>query len=98
MPGGPRRPQGRPMDEKGATSLCESPALPASAEPAAGPPVPLYLIVLSGSLPGAMLRLTPGVNRVGRSPENAVQLLDDTVSRRHALLRADADGALWLTD
>src|SRR5690349_4936245 len=83
------------MDDKGATLVCDSPA-PAELETAEGPGC--YLIVLSGGVPGAMLKLGPGVNWLGRAADNSVQLLEATVSRRHAALRIEPDGAAWLTD
>jgi diguanylate cyclase (GGDEF)-like protein len=85
------------MDEKGITQLLKSPA-PSEAE---APPVPsgrLYLVVLSGGIPGAMLPLIPGSNGVGRSPENALQLAESSISRRHAVFHVGADQKVELTD
>ena len=42
--------------------------------------------------------LTPGENVLGRGPEAALSLEDDRVSRRHALLRVEADGSATLED
>ena len=35
---------------------------------------------------------------VGRSPENAVVLTDDQVSRRHAIIQSQGEGEFWLVD
>ena len=45
-----------------------------------GPAGAAYLIVLGGGIPGAMLRLGPGGNDLGRSADNTFQL-DDMRSR-----------------
>jgi two-component system, cell cycle response regulator len=84
------------MDEKGATFVCDM--LAAGAEPAPSAASPSYLIVLSGGIPGAMLRLSAGNNPLGRAADSALQLLEVTISRRHAALRVDGDGLVWLTD
>lgn len=85
------------MDEKSETLVSE--VCPVASEEAdrgrCGAP---YLIVLSGGIPGSMLALAAGSNWVGRSPENAIQLADHTVSRSHAVLKVDPDGTVGLTD
>ena len=65
---------------------------------AASSGLPMYFIVLSGGIPGAMLRLFPGGTKLGRTSDNNVQLPDASVSRRHALIKVDADGKARLTD
>jgi two-component system cell cycle response regulator len=45
-----------------------------------------YLVVLSGARAGEMFRLTKPNTTVGRSEEVDVRLLDDGVSRRHAVI------------
>jgi two-component system cell cycle response regulator len=67
-------------------------------EPSPGPPLPMYLIVLAGGIPGAMLPLEPGGTRLGRSTDNVLQLHEDSVSRHHAVLRVDEEGKVRLTD
>jgi diguanylate cyclase (GGDEF)-like protein len=87
------------MDENGATQIC--PALTPTCQGAASSSTsdyPIYLVVLGGGIPGAMIRLEQSVNRLGRSADNTIQLPDSSVSRHHALLGADADGLIRLTD
>ncbi|MBX6314286.1 MAG: GGDEF domain-containing protein [Isosphaeraceae bacterium] len=84
------------MNEKGATNLSDL-LVQAGTEPEAGPSAK-YLILLRGGIPGAMLRLSPGGDWIGRAPENTVYVPEGTVSRRHAALRSDGDGRVWLTD
>ncbi len=88
---------GRPMDEKSATYLCDL-VRHAGSEPGSGPTTTRYLIMLRGGIPGSMLPLGPGIQGLGRGPENAVQLPEMSVSRRHALLEVDEGGMVWLTD
>jgi diguanylate cyclase (GGDEF)-like protein len=85
------------MDEKGVTFLSD-PVAGAEAEPGEAPAMPMYLIMVSGGIPGAMLRLAPQGTRVGRAPDNTYQLSDISVSRYHATLAVDAHGAVRLTD
>ena len=87
------------MDERGATNLCDL------LTKAASPPAPeatldksLHFIVLRGSMPGRMIRLSPGLAALGRAPENGIQLADMSVSRAHASIRVDDHGHAWLTD
>ncbi len=54
-------------------------------------PVALLLVV-SGAARGTVLRVESLPAVVGRSSEADVQLVDDTVSRRHAELRGDRGG------
>ena len=89
------------MDEKGATQIFRALVATDSGEVPGGSPLsarPLYLIVVDGGIPGAMHRLSPGGNRLGRAHESGVQFSDPGVSRRHATLVADAHGDVWLTD
>jgi diguanylate cyclase (GGDEF)-like protein len=59
---------------------------------------PTYLVVISGGIPGAMIRLSTGGNRLGRSADNSIQLPDSSISRYHAFLGADEEGQVRLTD
>ncbi len=87
------------MDDNGATHLCD--LLTASGQAAAPPSSsqhPMYLVVLSGGIPGAMLRLSTGGSRLGRSADNTIQLPDASISRYHAYLGVDEEGQVRLTD
>jgi two-component system, cell cycle response regulator len=87
------------MDEKGATIICGAITPSESADVAPSPMSrPMYLIIVSGGIPGAMIALTPGSTRIGRSRENGVVLQDPSVSRRHATIVADSGGDVWITD
>jgi len=62
------------------------------------PPVPhLFLVVLTGPARGDVLVVDRLPVELGRSPEADLVLADDTVSRRHAVLRGDR-GAVELED
>src|SRR5262245_28380289 len=88
------------MDERGATNLCD--LLTAQNHESALTQLPvassLYFIVLQGTTPGEMIRLEPGVQSLGRAPENGVQIPDMSVSRRHGTLIVDDEGLAWFTD
>jgi diguanylate cyclase (GGDEF)-like protein len=94
------------MDEKGATQICpavmpdtdEQKTADPDAEPGRPPERPLYLIVVGGGTPGAMLPLARGATRLGRSHENTIRFPDPSVSRRHATIVTDPQGDVWLTD
>src|SRR3954470_20793761 len=86
------------MDEKGTTSLSDL-APPSDLESrCAGSALPMYLIVVSGAIPGAMLRLAPEGTRLGRAVDNTYPLSDPTVSRHHAFVAIDAQGVVRLSD
>jgi two-component system, cell cycle response regulator len=88
-----------PMDENVATNLNDLIAAAEAAEASeAQRSLPIYLIVLAGGIPGAMIALTPSGTRVGRSSDNSIQLPDASVSRYHAVLRPGDDGRVRLTD
>jgi diguanylate cyclase (GGDEF)-like protein len=73
------------MDDKGNTQILESP-VPASQDATADVPGRHCLIVLAGSIPGALLPLTKGENEIGRAADSAIQLLEPSISRHHAVL------------
>jgi pSer/pThr/pTyr-binding forkhead associated (FHA) protein len=57
------------------------------------PPLPYaVLVVLSGGARGATLVVGSLPAELGRSPDADLVLDDETVSRRHAVLRGDRDG------
>lgn len=86
------------MDEKGATFLSDLPPQTVAAEPRSAGRLPLYLIVVAGGIPGAMLRLLPDQTRLGRAGDNTYPLTEATVSRRHAAIVIDALGTPQLID
>jgi diguanylate cyclase (GGDEF)-like protein len=85
------------MDEKGSTVLCDLIAR-CQPEPVVSTTMPMYLIMVSGGIPGAMLRLAPGGTRLGRAADSTFQLSEISVSRRHAAIEADTQGVVRLTD
>src|SRR4051812_43130435 len=88
---------GQIMDDKGAT-LCDFIARTNPVHPEPTSTSSLYLILVNGGTPGAMLRLTPEGTRLGRAPDNEFPLQDPSVSRHHALLELDAQDVVRLTD
>ncbi len=84
------------MDENGAT-LCDLPRQ-GDADPSSDSSQPMYLIMVAGGIPGAMLRLPVEGTRLGRSSENTFQFREITISRQHALLGLDPQGVFRLTD
>ncbi len=87
------------MDESGATFLCDLVG-PESQTPgsSSASDYPMYLVVIGGGIPGAMLRLSSGGTRLGRSADNTLQLPDPSISRYHAFLGVDDEGQARLTD
>ncbi|MCX7016842.1 MAG: SpoIIE family protein phosphatase [Candidatus Sumerlaeota bacterium] len=55
------------------------------------------LVVSSGPDEGLVYSLVPGVLTIGRSPDNAIQVVDKKSSRQHAELRVE-NGAVTLRD
>jgi two-component system, cell cycle response regulator len=85
------------IDQNVATHLSD--LIPQAGDgPTSNPALPMYLIVLAGGIPGAMIRLQNGGTRLGRSADNTLQLQDPGVSRYHAVLRSGEDGKVRLTD
>jgi two-component system, cell cycle response regulator len=58
----------------------------------------LYLILLTGAIPGALIGLEPSGVRLGRAVDNTIQVSDESVSRYHAFLWSDEQGRAWFTD
>lgn len=56
------------------------------------PPPYAFLVVLSGPVRGTTLVVDSLPAELGRAPDADLVLDDDTVSRRHAMLRGDRDG------
>jgi diguanylate cyclase (GGDEF)-like protein len=86
------------MDTKGNTHICVSPVTQSDATPLPSVTPAIYMIVVSGGIPGSMILLSEHGTSLGRSPENTFQFEDITVSRRHALIAINADGSVSLTD
>ena len=85
------------MDENGATYLCDL-LQEGETDPSTDSSLPMYLIMVAGGIPGAMLRLPPGGTRLGRSSDNTFQFREITISRQHASLGVDPQGVVRLTD
>jgi diguanylate cyclase (GGDEF)-like protein len=85
------------MDDNGVTYLCDLLARGES-EPSNDATLPMYLIMVQGGIPGAMLRVEAGGTRMGRSSDNTYQFREVTVSRHHAALTVDARGIVRVTD
>jgi len=87
------------MDESCATNFFDTIVQEVSrAETEASSPSPLYLIMLVGGIPGAMLQVSSSGTRIGRAVDNTLQLPETSVSRYHAFLRQDEEGQIRLTD
>ena len=88
------------MDENGTTYLCDLVRPSTEMLAPASPPAqqPLYLVVIGGGIPGAMIRLSGGGTRLGRAADNTLQLPDISISRYHAFLGVDEEGQVRLSD
>jgi diguanylate cyclase (GGDEF)-like protein len=87
------------MDTKGNTHLCVSPVAQTESATSLGGATPaIYMIVVSGGIPGSMILLSEHGTSLGRSPESTFQFEDITVSRRHALVAINSDGSVSVTD
>src|SRR5262245_61592666 len=89
--------RGLTMDENGATYLCDL-VDSGEHEPLIDQSLPMYLIMVNGGIPGAMLRVSASGVRLGRSADNTFQLREITISRHHASLAFDPQGVARLTD
>jgi hypothetical protein len=79
----------RSMDEHNNTLICVSLSADPEPETLAATPHLAHLIVVNGPMPGTMFRITEPGASVGRSGGNTLQLIDATVSRRHASFSTD---------
>jgi len=88
------------MDDNGATYLCDlvRPSTQAAAPPIAPAQYPMYLVVIGGGIPGAMIRLSSGGTRLGRAADNTLQLPNGSISRYHAFLGIDEEDQVRLSD
>ncbi len=83
------------FDDK--TSVIDSKALRGVAEQQSGRRTASF-IVLTGSQAGKMYKLEHDELLVGRAPEAAIRIEDDGVSRRHATITTQTDGAVVIVD
>jgi two-component system cell cycle response regulator len=86
------------MDAKANTSICAAPLSQDDPETVIAPPNSAYLIVVSGGIPGTMVRVNDWGTTLGRSADSSFQFSDITVSRQHALLSVDEIGTVYLRD
>jgi GGDEF domain-containing protein len=85
------------MDDKIATQFLE--AIPGTVvDEVPQPPTPRYLIVLQGGTTGSMVPIVSDTLGMGRSDENDLILPDSSVSRRHAEIKVDESGRVWIVD
>jgi diguanylate cyclase (GGDEF)-like protein len=85
------------MDEKSTTQFCGA-ITQTENEPVSVSTLPMYLIIVSGGIPGAMLRLGVGGTRLGRAADNTFQLHEISISRQHSAFRVDPQGTVWVSD
>jgi len=86
------------MDAKATTQICDSPFANADDETRLDASPSVYMIVVSGGIPGTMLPLSEKGASLGRSAKTTIQLDDITVSRQHAFVAVDAEGGVQITD
>jgi diguanylate cyclase (GGDEF)-like protein len=86
------------MDAKANTRICAAPLSQDDPETVIAPPNSAYLIVVSGGIPGTMVRVNDRGTTLGRSADSSFQFSDITVSRQHALLSVDEIGTVYLRD
>ncbi len=86
------------MDAKANTNFCVSPIMQFDGDVEPAESQAAYLIVVSGGMPGTMHSLSDRGTSVGRSAENALQLDDITISRRHAFVSIDKGGKIRIRD
>jgi two-component system, cell cycle response regulator len=86
------------MDAKANTRICAAPLSQDDPETVIAPPNSAYLIVVSGGIPGTMVRVNDWGTTLGRSADSSFQISDITVSRQHAFLSVDEIGTIYLRD
>jgi diguanylate cyclase (GGDEF)-like protein len=85
------------MDDNRATYLCDL-LERGDGERAVDTSLPMYLIMVNGGIPGAMLRLSPEGTRLGRAIDNSFQFREITISRHHAALCVNLQGSVRIVD
>jgi two-component system cell cycle response regulator len=86
------------MDAKANTHICASPVEQTDSEKTDTPPSSAYMLVVSGGIPGTMVRLSEQGTTLGRAGESSFQISDATVSRDHAFVVIDQVGSVQLRD
>ena len=86
------------MDAKANTHICASPVALTGSEKNDTAPSSAYMLVVSGGIPGTMVRLSEQGTTLGRAGESSFQISDATVSRDHAFVVIDQVGSVQLRD
>jgi len=84
-------------DAKSSTHVCPSPFAHDTNESPIGQ-ASIYLIMVSGGIPGTMFHLREQTTSFGRAAECTHQIHDITVSRFHAVITIDSDGEVIVRD
>jgi two-component system, cell cycle response regulator len=86
------------MDAKANTHICVSPIAQLDTQKKMTALHSAYMLVVSGGIPGTMVRLSEQGTSLGRSGENSFQISDITVSRDHAVVMTDEMGTVQIRD
>jgi two-component system cell cycle response regulator len=86
------------MDAKANTHICVSPVTQLETQKKVTALHSAYMLVVSGGIPGTMVRLSEQGTSLGRSGENSFQISDITVSRDHAVVMIDEMGTVQIRD
>ena len=86
------------MDAKANTHICVSPVTQLDTQKKVTALHSAYMLVVSGGIPGTMVRLSEQGTSLGRSGESAFQISDITVSRDHAVVMTDEMGTVQIRD
>jgi two-component system, cell cycle response regulator len=86
------------MDAKANTHICVSPIAQSDSDGDDTPPHSAYMLIVSGGIPGTMVRLSEQGTTLGRAGESSFQISDATVSRDHAFVVIDERGSVQLRD
>jgi two-component system cell cycle response regulator len=86
------------MDAKANTHICVSPVTQLETQKKVTALHSAYMLVVSGGIPGTMVRLSEQGTSLGRSGENSFQISDITVSRDHAVVMTDETGTVQIRD
>jgi two-component system, cell cycle response regulator len=86
------------MDAKANTHICVSPVTQLDTQKKVTALQSAYMLVVSGGIPGTMVRLSEQGTSLGRSGESSFQISDITVSRDHAVVMTDENGTVQIRD